>query len=151
MPLSIGEIAPDFQLASTSGSDFSFLHEAQGKPIVLYFYPKDFTDTCTAQACEFNDNISWFNELGVLVVGISKDDLPTHYRFKEKYKLSFELLADEKGQVAKLYKATVPIIGLTRRITYLIDADRKIIGVYEDMFEAKGHIKYAIEKLQKNI
>jgi peroxiredoxin Q/BCP len=149
MPLKINSQAPDFILPSTSGKDFRLSETFAGKSCIIYFYPKDFTSTCTTQACDFRDFHSFFMNLGIEVVGISRDSIETHLKFKESYQLNFELLADEKGQVASLYKSILPLIGLTRRVTYLLDKNHIIQAVYENMFDAKQHIKKMIEVIQK--
>ena len=81
--------------------------------------------------------------------GISRDDIPTHLRFKKEQNLPFELLADTEGQVAKLYKAVIPLVGLTRRITYLLDSQHQIVASYENMFSAENHIRQMVEKVKQ--
>lgn len=147
MALKIGSTAPDFTAASTSGTDFTLSEDLAGKPCVLYFYPKDFTSVCTAEACDFRDNMSQFADLGVTVIGISRDDVATHLRFKKSNNLPFELIADVDGKVSKAYKAQIPLIGMTKRITYLLDKQHKIVTAYENLFGAKQHIKEMIEKI----
>jgi peroxiredoxin Q/BCP len=146
MPLKENQKAPEFELASTSGERFK-LSEQVGEPIILFFYPKNFTKVCTAEVCEFRDAFSEFRDLNVKVVGISQDTIDSHHKFKKENKLPFELLSDPKGKVAKLYKATIPVIGMNRRVTYLLDKDLKIKAVYENMFSADQHVKEMIEKM----
>lgn len=148
MPLSVNDPAPDFTLPSTSGEDFQ-LSDLKGQAVVLYFYPKDFTGVCTKEACAFRDQFMAFRNLDVSVFGISKDDLETHHRFKDKYELPFELLADTEGKVTKKYKVAIPIIGMPRRITYVLDTGHKVKAVIEDMFNADVHIKEALEKIRE--
>lgn len=148
MSLPEKSMAPDFALDSTSGSPFSLSKTAAGKPVILYFYPKDFTSVCTKEACEFRDSFDFFRGLNVDVYGISRDDIPTHHRFKEAYNLPFDLLADEDGQVADLYKATIPVIRLTKRVTYLLDAGHRIAAVYTNLFGAKKHISEMITRVK---
>jgi peroxiredoxin Q/BCP len=149
MPLSVNAPAPDFSLPSTSGNTFRLSDDQKDKPCILYFYPKDFTNVCTAEACAFRDQFAEFRGLDIDVYGISRDTLETHHKFREAYKLPFDLLADVDGNVAKLYKARIPVIGMTRRVTYLLDAQHRIAAVYEDMFGAEGHIRAMIEKVKK--
>lgn len=146
MPLKENQKAPDFELESTSGRSFK-LSEQAGEPIILFFYPKNFTKVCTAEVCEFRDAFSEFKGLNVKVMGISQDTLASHHKFKKENKLPFELLSDPKGKVAKLFKATIPVIGMNRRVTYLLDKDLKIKEVYENMFSADQHVKEMIEKM----
>ncbi|SFC00369.1 peroxiredoxin Q/BCP [Flexibacter flexilis DSM 6793] len=147
MPLSINEQAPDFSLPTSDGQIFS-LSAIKGKPCILYFYPKDFSRVCSAEACEFRDNFAELRGLDVAVYGISRDDVATHARFRKAHQLPFELLADTDGKVAEAYKALVPIIKLTRRITYLLDSEHKIVAVYENMFNARNHIQRMLTKMQ---
>lgn len=99
MALSKGRKAPDFQLPSSKDRNFRLSETLAGCPCILYFYPKDFTPGCTQEACDFRDNFSFFKELDIDVVGISKDTVATHKKFIETNKLPFELLSDEKGEV----------------------------------------------------
>jgi peroxiredoxin Q/BCP len=146
MPLKEKQKAPDFELESTSEKKFK-LKEQAGEPMILFFYPKNFTKVCTAEVCEFRDAFSEFRDLNVKVVGISQDSISSHHKFKKENKLPFELLSDPKGKVAKLYKATIPVIGMNRRVTYLLDKDLNIKAIYENMFTADQHVKQMIEKL----
>lgn len=147
MSLKIGDKAPDFNLPATSGHKISLSKEYLGKPLILFFYPKDFTKVCTAEACEFRDEFAVFRNLGIDVLGINRDDIPTHQRFKKEYNLPFELLSDESGKVCKAYDALIPLIKMTKRVTYLIDAKGEIAGIYSDMFESRGHVEAMIRKL----
>jgi peroxiredoxin Q/BCP len=149
MSLKIGTQAPDFSLASTSEKKVSLSKDFGGKALILYFYPKDFTKVCTAEACEFRDQFEAFRNLDIPVFGISRDDIPTHERFKKQYKLPFDLLSDHNGKVCNAYDALIPLIKLPKRITYLLDQDHKIAGVFSDMFESKGHIEAMLKKLAK--
>ncbi len=79
----------------------------KGKPCILYFYPRDFTPGCTREACGFRDQFAEFRGLDIDVTGISRDSVATHLKFKETHRLPFELLADEQGEVATLYKAAI--------------------------------------------
>ena len=150
MALQIGQKAPDFKLNSTSGQILNMSENLAGKAFILYFYPKDFTPGCTAEACEFRDQFEAFRNLDVPVYGISRDDIPTHEKFKKAYKLPFELLSDPDGKVCKSYDALIPLIKMPKRVTYLIDDKHQIAGVFSDMFESKGHIESMLGKLKKS-
>lgn len=149
MALSLGAKAPDFSLPATSDRKISLSKDFAGKALILYFYPKDFTKVCTAEACEFRDQFEAFRNLDIPVFGISRDDIPTHERFKKEYKLPFDLLSDQNGKVCNAYDALIPLIKMPKRITYLLDQDHKIAGVFSDMFESKGHIESMLKKLSK--
>ena len=126
-----GERAPDFTLASDSGETVT-LSSLRGKPIVLYFYPKDDTPGCTTQACGIRDVYADFRERGAVVLGVSPDDEASHVKFKEKYSLPFTLLADPEHKVAEQYgvwkernlygKKSMGI----ERSTFVIDADGNV-------------------------
>lgn len=142
--------APDFTLPSTNGKEFTLRKTMAGKPCIIYFYPKDFTPGCTKEACEFRDTFSFFKGLDISVIGISRDNIVTHLEFKKQYNLPFELLSDERGKVADLYGASVPLIKFTRRITYLLDSRHIIRAVYENFFAAEKHIQTMIQQIKNN-
>ncbi|MEM6298086.1 MAG: peroxiredoxin [Bacteroidota bacterium] len=150
MALQKNTTAPDFTLPSTSGEDF-ILSEHKGKPLVLFFYPKDFSPVCTKEACTFRDQFEAFRDLEVTVLGISRDDLETHHRFRDKHNLPFHLLADKSGKVSRLYKAQLPIVGMSSRVTYVLDGDHTIRLVIDGMaalVDAEPHIKKSLEELR---
>ncbi|MEM9858091.1 MAG: peroxiredoxin [Bacteroidota bacterium] len=147
MPLTVGQDAPLFILPSTEGNKFD-LSEVR-EPLILFFYPKDFTPGCTKEACSFRDNFDFFKNLKIKVVGISTDSISKHIKFKEAHGLPFPLLSDATGKVCKLYKAHVPLLNIAKRTTYLIDAQKKIAASYNDLLGAGKHIKTMIEKVKK--
>ena len=140
MAIRVGQKAPLFELASTSGEIFK-LSDRKGRLTVLYFYPKDFTYGCTREACSFRDEFSSFRELGIDVFGINKDTISTHQRFKSELNLPFDLLTDKDLSVAKKYNAIVPFVGMVKRVTYLIDEELKIVGLYDSMIGFDKHVK----------
>jgi peroxiredoxin Q/BCP len=148
MALAKGSKAPDFTLPGTSGKDFSLYTVMKGKPCVLYFYPKDFTSVCTAEACGFRDHFEDFRDLDITVLGISTDDIATHNRFKEQFNLPFELLSDADGSVSKLYGAKMPILNMSKRITYLLDGEQRVQSTFSDLFNAKKHIQSVLEEMK---
>lgn len=148
MALRSGTLAPDFTLPATGGTDFTLSRDAAGKLCILYFYPKDFTPGCTEEACSFRERFDFFEGLDVPIYGISRDDVASHERFKAEHNLPFDLLADEDGSVGKAYEAFRPLIRVPRRITYLIDAERRIAAVYENFFGARSHIEEMIQALE---
>lgn len=147
MPLKLKEQAPDFSLPSTSGADFTLSKNAANKPVIIYFYPKDFTPGCTKEACGFRDTFNFFKELNIMVIGISRDSVEIHHEFKKAHDLPFELLSDENGKVSDLYKTSIPLIKFTKRITYLLDRQHKIAAVYENFFGATKHIHEMVDQV----
>jgi peroxiredoxin Q/BCP len=129
-----GKPAPDFELTSDSGETVR-LSDFRGKPVVLYFYPKDDTPGCTAQACGIRDSYDDFAERGAVVLGVSPDKETSHVKFKEKYGLPFTLLADTEHKVAEDYGTWVEkkYAGRTymgvERSTFLIDGEGRVTKV----------------------
>lgn len=148
MALKVGQKAPLFKLPSTSGTDFE-LENQKGNHTLVYFYPKDFTPGCTAEACSFNDNIAVFNNLKCKVVGISTDSISSHKKFKENFNLDFELLSDVSGKVSKQYDSLIPILKSSKRITYLVSPDLKILAVFNSLFNAKKHVTEMVKEVKK--
>tara|TARA_B100001057_G_scaffold441654_1_gene476419 strand:- start:201 stop:668 length:468 start_codon:yes stop_codon:yes gene_type:complete len=145
--------APNFNLPSTATKKYS-LKDSMGKYLVLYFYPKDDTPGCTIETNEFNKLLSKFRKLECEVYGISKDSLKSHDKFKKKYKIKFDLLADEELKVLKKYKVWKKKKFMGRefmgvvRTTYLIDKKGRIIKVWNNV-KAKDHAKEVLESLQQ--
>ena len=130
--LKVGDIAPDFETKDDTGEPFK-LSEFRGKKIVLYFYPKDFTPGCTAEACSIRDSYELFKTGGIPVFGISGGTAMLHQKFRGKHQLPFNILVDEKLDIAKLYDAysKLNILGIgVKRITYLIDEEGKIEAIF---------------------
>ena len=129
-----GKPAPDFTLTSDSGEQVT-LSSLRGAPVVLYFYPKDDTPGCTAQACGIRDSWGEFEERGAVVLGVSPDSETSHVKFKRKYGLPFTLLADEDHTVSEAYGVWVEkaMAGKTymgvERSTFVIDADGDVAKV----------------------
>ena len=143
--------APIFKLPSTNKNDYS-LKDSRGKYVIIYFYPKDDTPGCTIETNDFNKLFPKFKKLGCDVYGVSKDSLKSHNKFKEKYKIKFDLLADEDLMVLKKYKVwgKKKFMGRefmgTIRSTYLIGKKGEIIKVWENV-KVKDHAKEVLETL----
>ena len=149
MPLKVHQSAPDFSLPSTSGQQFKLSRDLDNQPGIIYFYPKDFTPGCTQEACSFRDSFSFFRDLNITVIGISRDSVESHQKFKEQHRLPFDLLSDSNGKVAEAYQALVPFLKVVRRVTYLLNTNHKIAAVYENMFGAEKHIQQMIASVKK--
>lgn len=136
MPIQSGITAPDFELPDETGTPRR-LSDFRGKPVVLYFYPKDDTPGCTTEACNFRDDYSAYEKSDVEILGISPDTVKSHLKFKQKFGLPFPLLADEDHKVSELYDvwALKKFMGReymgVLRTTFLIDADGQIARVFE--------------------
>ena len=144
--------APDFKLPSTSKDKYS-LKDSIGKYVVIYFYPKDDTPGCTIETNDFNKLLSKFKKLECEVYGISKDNLKSHDKFRDKYKIKFDLLADEELTVLKKYKVWGKKKFMGRefmgvlRTTFLIDKKGKIIKIWDNV-KVKDHAKEVLLTLK---
>lgn len=147
MALKIGSKAPDFMLLSDKGQRWNFYDQVE-KSCIIYFYPKDFTPGCTAEACSFRDKYGHFQDMEIPVIGISRDSVQSHMAFKKEHRLPFTLLADPNGSVAELYDAAIPFIPMTRRISYFISEDKFIISTYTNFFRAEAHIKEMLRAIK---
>jgi peroxiredoxin Q/BCP len=134
------DTAPEFELDGSDGKKHS-LSEFRGRYLVLYFYPKDDTPGCTTEACGFRDVIEEIRKAGAEVVGISKDGLDSHDKFRDKYKLNFLLLSDPESRVIRAYDSYGDrgIFGMgTLRKTFIIDKKGRIVKIY-DKVKPQGH------------
>lgn len=149
--LDIGDEAPDFSLPSDDGSTVS-LKDFRGRKVVLYFYPKDSTPGCTREACDFRDNMARIQSRGAVVLGVSRDSLKSHRKFRNKYDLSFPLLSDSKEEAVTAYGVLAGktnlgrILGLIQRSTFIIDEAGRIQKVYRKV-RVKGHVEQVLADL----
>ncbi len=153
MTLAEGDPAPDFALPADGGGRLS-LAELKGRPLVLYFYPKDDTPGCTKQACGFRDAMAEFAAAGARIVGVSKDTVARHDRFKAKYDLPFALASDTDGSVCEAYGVWVPkklygreYMGI-ERTTFLIDAEGIVRKIWRRV-KVPGHAEAVLEALRR--
>lgn len=142
-----GEPAPDFSLMDQSGKVHR-LSGYQGGWVVLYFYPKDDTPGCTKEACEFRDDHNRLTEMGVVLLGVSTDEIESHQAFAEKYHLPFPLLSDAHGEVAKRYGSLLQLgpIKFAKRHSFIIDPEGRIAHIYRDV-TPKTHSDEVIAQL----
>jgi peroxiredoxin Q/BCP len=144
----VGDRAPDFT-APTGGGGTLHLGDLLGKkPIVLYFYPRDDTPGCTAEACAFRDQRAQFAGAGAEIIGVSADSAESHDRFASKYELPFTLVSDVDGGVRSRY-GVAPHGPLPKRSTYVIDGSGVISGVFSSLESATQHVDRALEALAK--
>jgi peroxiredoxin Q/BCP len=138
MPITSGIQAPEFELPDENNT-VRRLSEFRGRPVVLYFYPKDDTPGCTTEACNFRDDYSNYINSDVVILGVSPDDQKSHTKFKKKYSLQFPLLSDSEHRVCDQYKVWGPKKFMGReyegvlRTTFLIDGNGRIAKVFENV------------------
>jgi peroxiredoxin Q/BCP len=142
-----GTPAPAFTLPDENGDDVSLADLVSAGPLILYFYPADFTPGCTKEACDIRDLHGKLSGTGLQVVGVSPQDGDSHRRFREQHGLPFKLLSDEEKSVARMYDADGPLGIGVRRVTYLIDKD----GTISDAVQADLRIGKHREFIEKAI
>jgi len=152
MSVAEGKKAPDFTAATDGGGKLK-LSELRGKPVVLYFYPQDDTPGCTTEACGFRDAAPDFRKLKATVIGVSKDSVARHDKFKAKYKLPFALVSDEDGKICEKYGTWIEkslygrkYMGIDRA-TFLIDKDGVVRKVWHKV-KVNGHVDAVAEALK---
>ena len=152
MSVAEGKKAPDFT-APTDGGGKLKLSELRGKAVVLYFYPKDDTSGCTAEACSFRDNAAAFKKLKAQVVGVSKDSVASHDKFKKKYSLTFPLVSDADGKICDKYGTWVEkslygrkYMGI-ERATFLIDKTGTVAKVWHKV-KVPGHVDEVLQAVK---
>ena len=150
--LEVGKKAPDFSLLNQDEKKIS-LKDFIGQKVVLYFYPKDDTSGCTKEACSFSDDLPKFSKIDAVILGVSPDSVKSHKKFSEKYKLKFDLLADEKKEVVEKYGVWKEKSMYGRkymgveRTTFIIDENGKIKKLFNKV-KVDGHNKEVLEALK---
>ena len=144
----VGDRAPAFSLPTQTGATVSLENFLGKSMVVLYFYPKDNTAGCTAEACSFRDSYEVFKEAGAEVIGVSSDSEESHRQFASKHHLPFLLLSDIDGTVRKLYGVPTVMGMLPGRVTYVIDKEGIVRHIFSDMINAQKHITEALRVVQ---
>ena len=152
MSVQPGDKAPDFTMP-TDGNGTLALSQLRGQPVVLYFYPKDDTSGCTAEACGFRDSVPDYGKTGAVVVGVSRDSVASHDKFKKKYQLPFTLASDADGKVTEAYGVWVEksmygrkYMGMDRS-TFLIDGKGVIRGLWRKV-KVPGHVDEVLKAVK---
>ncbi|KAB1156538.1 peroxiredoxin [Flavobacterium luteum] len=150
MALKVGDRIPNFTAINTNGTVFESQFIIGKKPVVIYFYPKDDTPGCTAQACSFRDQYEDFTDLGAEVIGVSSDTVASHQKFAKQHQLPFILLSDSNKKIRNLFGVPSGLFGLLPgRVTYVADKNGIITLIFDNSLMATKHIPKALSSLKK--
>ena len=146
--MKLNDTLKPFTAIDQNGDTFDISKHLGKKPLVIYFYPKNFTPGCTTEACSFRDNYQDFQDLGAEVIGISGDSESSHKRFAKKHNLPFTLLSDKDGKLRKQFGVKKNLLGLLPgRETFIFDDNAKLILKFNSL-DAKPHIRKALKALK---
>jgi len=146
--LRVGDKAPHFTLHNQDGNPLDMAQYIGKQALVIYFYPKNFTPGCTAEACSFRDSFEDFTDAGAQVFGISNDSVASHARFAKKYRLPFSVLSDPRGKIRKLYGVKSDLMGLLPgRETFVIDA-QGVLQMRFNSMQASRHLDKALKRIK---
>jgi peroxiredoxin Q/BCP len=146
--LKVGDTAPDFSLMDEHGLPVSLKDYLGKRVVVLYFYPKDFTSGCIAEACSFRDNYKPIQDKGAAVIGVSVDSVESHSKFSDKYGLPFAILSDRNKEVARAYGVLGVGGFLAKRVTFIINKEGKITQIFPKV-DVKRHFEEVLKALEQ--
>ncbi len=147
--IQVGSNIPSFKLLDQHGEEFDINSVLGKKNLVIYFYPKDDSPGCTAEACYFQDQFEVFKEADAEVIGISSQSVKSHKQFAEKYRLTYTLLSDMGNKIRKLFGVPANFFGLLPgRVTYIVDKTGKVIFMFNSQIQATKHVDEALKILQ---
>jgi len=150
MKIELNARIPDFELLDDEGKLFRF--SSINEPLLIVFYPGDDTPVCTAQLCDYRDGIEVFRDLGINVIGISKDSVESHRNFKKKYQLPFRLLSDPDGKVAQMFGCKT-LLGTINRAVFLIGKNKELLWYHKETLSlfrrSKEELIEVIKKLKQ--
>jgi peroxiredoxin Q/BCP len=147
--IDVGATAPDFTKKTQHGEQITLSQFRGQKTVVLYFYPKDETPGCTAEACTFRDSFEDFVDAGAVVIGVSQDSDESHKRFAENHRLPFLLVSDGDKGLQKAYGVPKTMGLLPGRVTYVIDREGEVKHVFNSQLNAKKHVREALEVVKR--
>lgn len=149
-PIDVGDKIPSFQATDQSGNTFDVSNALGQKPLVIFFYPKDFTPVCTSEATSFRDNYEEFQKRGAMVVGVSADSAASHDSFAKQYNLQFPLLSDPDRSIRKKLGVPSAMMGMSDgRVTYIVDKDGTVKHIFNATFQGEAHVNKALEVLKQ--
>lgn len=144
--IKIGDMIPDFSLRDQDGNDYDISTYRGKKKLVIFFYPQDGSLNCTREACLFRDLSEVFNEVGAVVIGISRQSVESHKNFAEMNRLNYTLLSDDKNVVRKKFGVQDKVFGLIQgRVTYVADKSGKVVFVFDSQLKAQRHADEALK------
>lgn len=146
--MKIGDKAPDFTLSNQHGEKVNLYGLLGESPVVLFFYPKDNSPGCTAEACAFRDSYEVFKEYGAEVIGISTDNVDSHLGFAQRHRLPYILLSDPIGRVRKFYEVPKTLGVMPGRVTYVVDKTGIIRQIFNSQFNVSKHIDAALKMVK---
>ena len=147
--IGVGDTIPEFSLLDQHSQQVNIIDKI-GKPLVIYFYPKDDTPGCTREACTFRDQFDVFNDFGAEIIGISSDSPKSHLKFAKKHNLNFTLLSDQTKKVEKLFRVPRSVLGfITGRVTYVVDKNGTVVHTFNSLLNAEKHVDEALEIIKK--
>lgn len=149
--MDVGDEVPDFTATLDTGESTSLSALLEGGPIVLFFYPKAFTGGCTAEACHFRDLAAEFDEAGAQRFGISRDDVDTQARFRQEHGFDYPLIADPSGDIARVFGAKRIGPLWSKRQTFVIGQDRRLLGVVQSETDMERHADEALSLLSQRV
>jgi thioredoxin-dependent peroxiredoxin len=145
--VAVGQAAPDFTAPKNGGGEFRLSDVLGQRAVVLYFYPKDETPGCTAEACAFRDSYEIFLEHGADVVGVSGDSVESHERFADRHELPFTLVSDKGGALRRLYGVKATLGVWPGRVTFVIGKDGIVRHVFASQTDAVRHVEEALRTI----
>ncbi|MFZ0172674.1 MAG: peroxiredoxin [Acidimicrobiales bacterium] len=146
--MNVGDLAPDFQLTADDGRSVRLSEELAKGRVVLFFYPKAMTPGCTAESCMFRDRGEEFAALGAGRLGISLDSVDKQHQFSAKHHFDFPLLSDKGGEVARQFGVKRALLPFTKRATFVIETDRRVMAVIRSEFDTDRHGEGALSVLR---
>ena len=146
--MDVGDLAPDFELATDDGSTLKLSDELTHGPVVLFFYPRAMTPGCTAESCHFRDLAREFDEVGARRLGISADSVDQQRRFRDQHSFDYPLLSDADKAVAKQFGVKRALLPINQRATFVIDTDRRVLAVIKSETNMEKHADDALAVLR---
>jgi len=148
--ISVGSTIPSFELKDQHGNLFNLDSVVGKKNLVIYFYPKDDTPGCTAEACAFRDQFEVFKDADAMIIGISGQSVESHLKFAKKHNLNFTLLSDKGNKVRKLFEVPTNALGIIPgRVTYVVNKEGKVVFMFNSQSQAEKHVSEALRILNE--